>query len=161
MNLDLVCLGCLLVGLPFCLMSGLMAAICGGFEANALRTSKIGGSDTGPVTVHITPFLPTLISAFVSVSGGLGILFGGSPLTNPAWVRVPLSLLGSLGVTGTAFAAVCLWLSPGRGAARCIEAIGERRRIGSGSSRSSESTANHHPPAPTPQAGLRALKRLR
>ena len=161
MKLDLVCLGCLLVGLPFCLMSGLMAALCGGFEPNARRTSKLRGSNTGPMTARITAFLPTLISAFVSVSGGLGLLFGSSPLTSPVWIRVPLSLLGSFGVTGTAFAAVWLWLSPGRRAARCIEAIGDRRRIADGSLGSSEPTTNHHPAARTPQAGFRALKRLR
>lgn len=114
MDLDHLYLACLLLGLPFSLMSGIMAFLCGAFEATAPSHTTEANTGTQRSIGKLSAFRPTVVSCFVTLSGGMGLLLNRCPLTSPAWISLPLSLLGSLGMTGTAISLVWLLVSPTR-----------------------------------------------
>ena len=100
-------LGCLVVGLVFTLLSTFFGHLFGGGH-----DGHVGGSgghaeagDNGSDMPGVSAFSPTVITSFITVFGGLGLIFHEFPGTQSPYLSAPLALAGAvLGAT------VILWL---------------------------------------------------
>jgi membrane protein implicated in regulation of membrane protease activity len=91
---------CLVLGLLFTIVSALLGHIFGGHDAD----SDIGtgghaeaGFDHSGIP-GLSFFSPTVLAAFVTAFGGLGIIFSQIDVTKSVWVSAPLSIAGAVGV---------------------------------------------------------------
>jgi membrane protein implicated in regulation of membrane protease activity len=91
---------CLMVGLMFTLTSVLFGHFFGhgGHVAGSGGHVEAGADSSDAPGVSI--FSPTIMAAFVTAFGGLGLIFTQFPKTSSAAISVPLSLFGGLVVTG-------------------------------------------------------------
>src|ERR1041384_6381902 len=102
---------CLAVGFLFTLISAIGAHVFSG--AHDVRADLGGSGADGHAEAGIessdmpgfSPLSPTILSAFVTAFGGLGVIFSRIDVTRSPWVSTPLSILG-----GFVVAAIVLWL---------------------------------------------------
>jgi membrane-bound ClpP family serine protease len=98
-----ICLG---VGLLFTVVSAVSAHLFGGHDADTtLGTgghAEAGFEHTG--MPGISPFSPTMIAAFVTSFGALGIIFSKIEATSKPYVSAPLSAVGGVLIAAGVFA---------------------------------------------------------
>jgi membrane protein implicated in regulation of membrane protease activity len=98
---------CLVAGLVFTLISACLGHLFGGHDGDAgVGTgghAEAGFDHTG--LPGISFFSPTVLSAFVTAFGALGVIFTKIPVTSPVWISAPLSLVG-----GGVIALGVLWM---------------------------------------------------
>lgn len=98
---------CLVVGLLFTIASALLGHIFGGHDADTdIGTgghAEAGFDHSG--IPGLSFFSPTVLAAFVTAFGGLGIIFSQIEATKTVWISAPLSIAGAAGV-----ASAVLWL---------------------------------------------------
>ncbi len=98
---------CFWLGLIFAVISGLMSGVFHGSHADSPHLggaeSADGGhgGDVGGDGGHGMPDFPAVgpvtISTFVTIFGGLGIIFSNIPATNPVYFSLPMAMLSGLG----------------------------------------------------------------
>lgn len=104
MQIYLICLG---AGLIFTLASALMGHF---FDSHHGHVEGSGGHaeagfDSGDMP-GVSAWSPTVISAFVTAFGGLGVIFHQLPATRSIWLSAPLSLAGGFGIASAVLAAL-------------------------------------------------------
>lgn len=91
---------CLVVGLMFTVISALLGHFFGGHDADTdIGTgghAEAGFDHSG--IPGLSFFSPTVLAAFVTAFGGLGIVFSQIDVTKSVWVSAPLSIAGAGGV---------------------------------------------------------------
>ena len=91
-----VCLG---VGLLFTLVSVFFGHLFGGHEAHVDGSGghAEAGADSSDMP-GVSVLSPTVIAAFITAFGGLGIIFHQIPSTSSAWISAPLAAVGALAI---------------------------------------------------------------
>ena len=87
---------CLIVGLLFTIISGLMGHVFHGGDGHEIGTgghAEAGFDDSG--IPGISFFSPMVLASFVTAFGGLGIVFSGISATSSVWISAPLSIAGA------------------------------------------------------------------
>src|SRR6187455_1682304 len=88
---------CFGVGLLFTIVTAVMGHFFGGGDHGDVGTgghAEAGFDHTG--VPGLSPFSPTMIAAFVTAFGALGMILSKIQFTNSVWVSAPLALLGGL-----------------------------------------------------------------
>ena len=95
-----VYLGCLVAGFFFTLMMVLMGNVFGhDGHVEGSHGSVEAGAD-GSDAPGVSAFSPTIIAAFVTAFGGLGVIFSEIPATKNPAISTPLSLAGAVVIAG-------------------------------------------------------------
>jgi len=99
---------CLVVGLLFTIGSALLGHLFGGHDADTdIGTgghAEAGFDHSG--IPGLSFFSPTVLAAFVTAFGGLGMIFSQIDVTASVWVSAPLSIAGA---GGLAYAVLALF----------------------------------------------------
>ncbi|MEI7729834.1 MAG: hypothetical protein WCO56_09695 [Verrucomicrobiota bacterium] len=99
---------CLVVGLLFTVFSAVFGHFFGGHDGDASGVGTGGHAEAGydhSGIPGISFFSPTVLAAFVTAFGGLGIVFTSMEATQSPWVSAPLAGLGAGGI-----ATLVMWL---------------------------------------------------
>ena len=106
-----ICFG---VGLVFTLFSAIFGHAfggghdvhvdCGHAEAGHGSAGAHADADGGQGMPGLSPFSPTVMAAFITATGGLGMIFSKIEVTRPLWISLPLSVIGGVIIaTGVLF----------------------------------------------------------
>jgi hypothetical protein len=145
---------CLLVGLVFAIITGVLSGVAGhdtGFGGHDVGGHDIGGHDVGghdagaghdvgghdmgqagltDSSIHFSPLSPVVLAMFVTTFGGVGLL-GDKGLGLPWLLHLPMATLSGLvfgAVTFYAFAKLVLW-AQGSSQASITEAMGAQAEV--------------------------------
>lgn len=101
MSAFLVYLLCLVVGASFVMFGAIFGHIFGGDggQVDGSHGHVEAGADSSD-SPGVSAFSPMIISSFLTVFGGLGLIFTQIPRTASVFVSAPLSVLGALGGAG-------------------------------------------------------------
>ncbi len=95
----LICLG---LGVIFVLFSAIFGHIFGGHDAHVIGSGghAEAGADSSDAP-GISVFSPTVIAAFITSFGGLGVIFTQFKATRSPWISAPLAVAGAATIAGT------------------------------------------------------------
>jgi amino acid transporter len=104
MSAHTIYLFCLVVGLAFTLLSGLLGHFFGGHEGHVGGSGghAEAGADSSDMP-GVSIFSPTILAAFITAFGGFGIIFTELPATRPAIISAPLSIVAALIIAGALY----------------------------------------------------------
>jgi membrane-bound ClpP family serine protease len=95
-----ICLG---VGFVFTIGTAMMGHIFGGGHGGGHVDGSHGHVEAGADASDmpgVSAFSPTVIAAFITAFGGLGIIFSEIPATKSPWLSAPLSVAGAFIIAG-------------------------------------------------------------
>ena len=98
----LIYLVCLVVGVVFVLFTAIAGHFFGGHDAHVLGSGghAEAGADTSDAP-GVSVFSPTIIAAFITSFGGLGVIFTQMEATKSPWVSAPLAIAGAAVIAGS------------------------------------------------------------